>query len=377
MSQLGANWPFSCTHASIWSISLSTITVLAVVLFLGYAQAVFVPLVLAVLIAYPLDPIVTAITRLRIPRAWAAGLVITGVLAGVGFGAYTLRHHAMAVLDGLPEAARRIRALMQTGLTASNSLDPLDRISRAATEIEKAAAAAEGAKPAPQGVTKVQVEEPAFRAQQLLWTGSMGAAVLAGQVIVVIFLVYFLLASGDLYKRKLVKVFGKTIAGKRVTTDAINEIHSQIARFLLVLLGTNLIVGVATGIVLAILGVQHAAIWGIVAGVLNSIPYFGPVIVTVGLGLVGLLQFGTMAAALRIAFLALLITTLEGYLLTPIFMGRVSHISSLALLISLLFWSWLWGPIGTIVAVPLTMIIKITCERIQGLEPIGELLSEK
>ena len=231
--------------------------------------------------------------------------------------------------------------------------------------------------PAPRGVTKVQIEEPRFRAGDWLWYGSMGLLGLLSQAVMVAFLVFFMLASGDLFKRKVVRLVGSNFAEKRITVEALNEIGSQIERFLLIQVATSALVGTVTSVALWWFGVNQAAVWGVAAGVLNSIPYFGAIIVTAGLSFVAFLQFGSLLATPKIAGTALLITSLEGFLLTPALMGKAAQINGVAMFLSLLFWSWLWGITGTIVAVPLMMAIKIVCDRIEGLRPIGEFLGER
>jgi len=136
-------------------------------------------------------------------------------------------------------------------------------------------------------------------------------------------------------------------------------------------------VGLATWLALVLFGVEQAAIWGAAAGVLNFIPYFGAVIAAAGLGIVAFVQFGTFTAGIEVGGIVLLIRVIEGGLLTPLMMGKVAGINGFALFVSLLFWGWLWGLIGTLVAVPIMMIIKTVCERIDGLQGVSELLSEK
>jgi predicted PurR-regulated permease PerM len=349
----------------------------ALVFFLRYAQAVLVPIVLAVLIGYALDPLVTRVCRWRIPRAVASMLVIVAVLAGLGCGAYMMRGHAAAVLESLPETARKIRHTVETILDDADGTNAVDQLKETATEIQKTADAAAGPAPPKAGVARVEVEKPQLHVGDYLWSGSMGIAELASQAGVIVFLVFFLLASGDLYKRKLVRIVGGDFAQKRVTVEALHEIDRQIERFLVVQIMTSVLVAVATWLGLALIGVSQAAIWGMVAGVLNFIPYFGAIVAAIALGLVAFVQFGTIAAASEAAGIVLVIRIFEGGLLSPMMMGRAAGINGAALFVSLLFWGWLWGLIGVLVAVPVMMIVKTTCERIEGLQSIGELLSEK
>jgi predicted PurR-regulated permease PerM len=371
--------PLLAAPTMVRSASLSVLTLLALVSLMRFAQELFVPIVLAILFAYALDPVVSWVTWLRIPRVLATAIVLLGIIAAGGAGLYALRNQAVAAIETLPAAAQQIRRHMRE-LRGSpvDATSAMAKIQEAAQEIEKTAAAAVGVTAAaPRGVIKVQIEEPAIRASDYFWSGSTGILSAVSQTVMVAFLVFFILASGDLFKRKLVHLIGRTLSEKRVTLDAINEINTQIARFLLIQVLTGALVGVCTAAVLWAFGVQQPAIWGLAAGVLNSIPYFGAIIVSAGIALISFLQFGSLLTALQIAGAALVITSLEGFVLTPMLMGRAARINGVAMFLSLLFWSWLWGAIGMIVAVPLMMAIKIACDRIENLQPIGELLGER
>jgi predicted PurR-regulated permease PerM len=223
---------------------------------------------------------------------------------------------------------------------------------------------------------RVQIEEPPLRASTYLWYGSMGALGIAGQAVMVAFLTYFLLVADDLFKRKLVKHIGPTLARKRLTVQILDEISKQIERFLLVQILTSVIVGVVTATALWSVGLQQYVVWGLAAGVLNTIPYFGPIIVTAGLAVVGYLQFGTIEMASLVASIALVITSLEGWLLTPVLLGRVGRLNHIAIFASLLFWSWLWGVWGMLLAVPMLMAAKAVCDHIEELQPLADFLGE-
>jgi predicted PurR-regulated permease PerM len=198
----------------------------------------------------------------------------------------------------------------------------------------------------------------------------------SAQAAVVLFLVYFLLVTDDLFKRKMVKIAGPTLTKKKISVQIMDEINYQISRFLRVQVITSLIVAVATGFALWWFGVDNYVVWGLLAGILNSIPYIGPIVVTGGLSVVTFMQFDDLARTAYVAGTALAITSLEGWLLTPVLMSRASRMNPVAIFIGLLFWSWVWGVWGTILAVPMLMAIKSVCDHVEDLQPIGELLGE-
>lgn len=364
-------------RSSHWNVAGTTIALVVAVVFLRYAGPVFVPIVLAVLLSYALDPLVARIARWHVPRPLAAMLVILATLTGLGCAAYASRRQFLVVVESVPETARRLRATIEQTFEGPGSSDTLDRIKEAASELEKTAEATAGPTPSKAGVTRVQVEPPRFRISNYLLPGSRGAAALLGEATVILFLVYFLLASGDLYKRKLVRIIGDSFYKKRITVEALHEIDRQIERYLAVQIWMSVFVGLATWLGLVFFGIEHAAIWGVAAGILNFIPYFGAVIAAAGLGIIAFAQFGTFTAGVEVGAIALFIRVIEGGLLSPILMGKVAGINGVALFVSLLFWGWLWGLIGTLVAVPIMMIVKTACERIDGLQGVSELLSEK
>jgi predicted PurR-regulated permease PerM len=193
-------------------------------------------------------------------------------------------------------------------------------------------------------------------------------------VVVVTFLTFFLLLSGDTFRRKLVKITGPTLANKRITVQALDEITEQIQRYLLVQLLASIVVGVTTGLAFWALGLKHAAVWGFAAGLLNLIPYIGSVVVTGAAGLVAFLQFGGINMALTVAGISLLINTIEGNLLVPWLTSKASRMNPVAVFIGVLGWGWLWGVWGLLLGIPILMVVKAICDRVDDLKPVGELL---
>ena len=362
-------------NIGVRNLPLAVLAVIAVILLLQFASPVFIPVVLAILISYALSPPVTSLQRRGIPPAFGAGIVLLLVLTVLGLGTYQMAGQVTQIIDQIPVAAQRVRERLQQ--TRGSSDGVVEKVQRAAKEVDKTAAeAAPDTSPSPARVTKVEVVQPTFNMMSYVWSGGMTVLSFIGQFALVLFLVYFFLATGDLYKRKLVKIAGPTLTQKKLTVQILDEINRQIESFMRVQVLTSVLVAIATSAMLWWFGMQQYMVWGLLAGIFNSIPYLGPILVTGGLALVAFMQFNNIPQTLMICGGAFLITTLEGFLLTPALMSRASRINSAAIFTGLLFWSWVWGVWGTILAVPMLMMIKAVCDHIEDLQPIGELLGE-
>ena len=358
------------------NVAFTIVAVIAVVLILQYAQAVLIPIVIGVLLSYVLGPMVESLARHGVSRWIGAALVIVLLVGGLGVGTYWLAPQILSIVDDMPTATRRL--LERSKLSRFRRADEgaIEKMQRAATEIDKATAAASEPAPSQPGVTRVQIVEPAFRATDYLWAGGRNMLAFLGQFAMVLFLVFFLLVSGDLFKRKLVKIAGPTLTKKKVTVEIMDDINHQISGFLRVQVLTSALVGVATAIALWYFGVRQFVVWGLLAGIFNSVPYLGPLVVTGGLGAVVFIQFDDLLKTGYVCAITLAITSLEGWLLTPALMGRAAQMNPVAIFVGLLFWSWVWGVWGTILAVPMMMTVKAICDHVEDLQPVGELLGE-
>jgi predicted PurR-regulated permease PerM len=360
-------------HVDLKQRSLSILAVLGLIWMLKFAQAILVPIVLAVLISYVLEPAVAQLQRLRIPRAVGAALVLLSATAILGAGVYLFSDDVLTIIDDLPSAADKLR---QKVVEMQGGDGVVDKVKEAATAIEETAVEAAGPAPAPQGVTKVQIEEKPLDLSGFLVWGSVGVLSWIGSLVLLIFLIYFLLISGNLFRKKLVKITGSASSKRRVTIEILDEIHVQIARWVGIQVFTGSVVAAASFVAFQAIGLEQAGVWAVTAGICNTIPYFGPLFVSAVVAVAALLQFDTLTMALYTGFIALAITTLEGYLLTPYVTGRAIRMNGVAVFIGLLFWTWLWNLWGIVLAIPMLVIIKSVSDRVEGLTPIGELLGE-
>lgn len=356
----------------IRNVSLVVLAVLASIFALHWAKSVVIPVMLSLVLSYAFSPVVNWAQVKHAPR-WLSSAVLLLVLAGVmSFTAYSLSGQAGQVVDSLPAAVQKFRKAMRTYRGGTDT--PLQTVQKAAEQIEQVAR--ENAAPSKPGVgvTRVVVETPSFDLKGYLWSGTLGLVTMAGQAVVVVFLTYFLMVSGDTFRRKLIKLAGPSLSSKKITLQALDEITVQIQRYLQVQLLTSALVGVLTGIALSIIGLENAVVWGIAAAVFNLVPYVGSLLTAVTSALVGFLQFGSINMALVVGGASLVIHTFMGNLITPWLTSRASRMNPVAVFIGLLAWGWLWGVWGLLLGLPILMIVKSVCDRVDDLKPVGEFL---
>jgi predicted PurR-regulated permease PerM len=356
------------------SASLAVLAVLATIYALHWAAAVVIPVLLGLMCSYALTPLVNRMHAWRIPRAAGAAMLLLAIAGGAGSTVYALGDDATAMVESLPDAARKLQRAMRGARGQPEG--PIAKVQRAAAKLEQAAEVTAAAAPpvTSQGVPRVQVEPPRFSIKAYLWSGTLGLVGLVGQALVVLFITFFLLVSGDNFRRKMVRIAGPRLSQKKITVQVLDEINTQIQRYLQVQIFTSLLVGLLTWLALLAFGMENAAVWGIVAALLNFIPYVGSMVTAGALALAGFLQFGTLGMALAIGGVSLAINTLEGNLLTPWLTGRAARMSPLVIFVGVLAFGWLWGLWGLLLGAPLLMATKVVCDHLDGLKPIGELL---
>ncbi|MGQ2981397.1 MAG: AI-2E family transporter [Polaromonas sp.] len=355
----------------IRSMSLMVLAGLGLLFVLHWAKTVFIPVMLSVLLSYAFSPVVNWLEMRRVPRWLGSAVLLLSILGAIGTTAYALSDEAVAMVESLPVAAQKFRNALKR--TSGKSTSTLDTVQKAATQIEQAAQ--EGATPgATRGVTRVVVERASFNVKDYLWSGTIGLIALVGQATVVIFLTYFLMLSGDTFRRKMLKLAGPNLSSKKITLQALHEITGQIQRYLQVQLLTSALVGVLTWLALLAIGLENSAVWGIAAGVLNLVPYVGSLITAAASALVGFLQFGSLNMAMLVGGASLVIHTIVGNIVTPWLTSRASRLSPVAVFVALLAWGWLWGVWGLLLGIPIMMMVKSVCDRVDDLKPVGEFL---
>ena len=331
---------------------------LAVFYTLRLAQELFLPIVLAILLDFLLSPLVRALRKLGLPEPAGAGLIMLGLLAVVGYGGYRLAGPTSEYLAMAPASVETLRGKLRS------MRGSVEQVTKAAEQVEQVASA-DDAK-----TQQVEIRGPSLTKQLF-----GGTAAFLGAATVVIFLTYFLLAVGDLFLQKLVGVLPQ-FKDKKVAVTIARETEAQISLYLFTTTLINLGVGVVTGIAMYLLDMPNPVLWGVVAAVLNFIPYVGAVANTVLLALVAFVTFEDTGHALLVPGTFLVLNLIESNLVTPWIYGNRMKLNTVALFIGLVFWWYIWGVPGAILAVPIMATIKIACDHIESLASVGEFLGQ-
>jgi predicted PurR-regulated permease PerM len=342
---------------------------IAVVFLLYWGEAFFVPLFISLLISYALSPVVDAMTLVVRWRALAAGLVVSSVLAALCLAVYSWSDDAQALWEEVPAATKTISKSVQKLVQQPSK--PITEMKKAAADFEAMAQTGKPASATPPPAPAV-APTPVW---QVLWTGWKNVMLAGAQMMVVVFLVFFMLASGDLFKRKLLTIAAE-YNKKRFTLQVIEEIDAQVRRYLVVLLVSNVLVGVGTWLAFLALGVKYAGLWGVVAAVLHTAPYFGPSIVAGGSLIVAYVQFEDWSKAFIASGSTILVAALVGSLFTTWLASRQTRMNTTASFIGLLFFGWIWGFWGILLGIPLIAIVKTICDHNEDWKPVAELLGQ-
>jgi predicted PurR-regulated permease PerM len=360
-------------HVNARGLALGVIATIAFIYALQWSRNFLVPLLLGILITYMLSPLVYWLERLRIPRLIGATLITAAILGGSVLVIEKLQGEFQSIVAELPTAGHKLSRLLADRLH-SGGPSALQRIQEVATELQQATAGAQEKRAARRAA--VATAPDSLPVMDWVWAGSMGVMGFLSQATMVIFLVFFLLLSGDTFKRKLVKLTGPSLSKKKITVHILDDINSSIQKYMLMLLITNGSLALLMWVALRWIGLENAGAWAIVAGLLHLMPYFGPLLIMLATGIVAFLQFESLQMSLLVMGVSLAIATLIGTVVATWMTGRFARMNAAAVFVSLLFWGWLWGVWGLLLGVPMIVIVKVVAERVEGMEVVAELLGE-
>ncbi len=355
-------------------VALGILATIAFVFALQLAQKFFIPLVFSILASYTLTPVVVWLERIKIPRIVATTIVMVTLFCGAAAVLSSLHNEFQTILARLPVAAKQISKAIAKAQDGQPST--MQKMQTAATEIEKAASQDTTIRASSRQAAPLVAARPPFKIQDWLWAGSMGAAEFVGQMTMVTFLIFFLLLSGDSFKRKLVKITGPSLSSKKITVHILDAINKSIQNYMFMLLVTNALLALLLWIAFRWMGLENAGAWAVAAGCLHIIPYFGQLMIAVATGLTAFLQFGTLSKMFLASGISLAIAMLVGTFLTTWMTGRIAKMNATAVFIGLLFWGWLWGIWGLLLGIPIIVMVRVVAEHVDGLHSVAELLSE-
>jgi len=345
-------------RVEVRSIAITGLFVLAVLYTLYFARAFLLPIVLAVLLDFLLSPIIRALKRMRVPEPLGAALVILTLLGAVGGGAYSLAGPAREWMDKAPQSIAKVQVRLR------ELRRPVEQVTRTAEQVEAATDVTK------RGSQEVVVREPRLSERlsgttQSLFTGAMEAVIL----------LYFLLAAGDMFLQKLIKVLPQ-FGDKKKAVAIARETEASISTYLVTIAIVNIGLGVTVTLVMLLLKMPNAVLWGSLAALAEFIPYVGATVMLGTLAMAGLVAFPDIGHALLVPGAYLTITLIQANFISPMVLGRQLTLNPVAILVGLVFWWWLWGVGGAFIAVPLLATFKIFCDHIESLAPIGEFLGK-
>ena len=337
------------------SVMLTGLFLLALAFTLRLARDFFLPLILAFFLSFLLRPVLRMLNSVHIPDAIGAALLLLAVVGGVGLGVYSLVTPAASWLAKAPESVTRIQSKLRT------LRRPMEQMNRTADQVERTMAGDSSTSPIS------NVKSPAWIEHALFG----GTTAFLSEAIVVIVLLYFLLASGDLFLRKLIKAL-PTFKDKKRAVEIAREVENNISNYLFTVTLINIGAGATVTLGLWVVGMPNPVLWGVLACVLTYVPYLGAMVGIAILSLAAALAFDDLGHCIAVPAVYLLVSFVEGNFITPLVLGRRLTLNPVVIFVGLLFWFFLWGIPGAILAVPILAVFKIVCDHVDALTPIGE-----
>ena len=344
----------------IRSITLTGLFVLATFYTLYFARDFILPILLAWILSSLLAPVVRSLKRIHIPEPLSALLIISALLGTLSLGIYRMSEPVASWIQRAPQVLTDVRAKLQ------NFIRPMAEVQETTKEIEKMAGLGND-----QQAAAVEIKKPGLG--QIVFSGAKDFVLAAG---VMLILLYFLLASGDLFLLKLVKVL-PTLENKKVAVEIYRRIEKDVSTYLSVVTLIYIGFGCVIGVAMYLLGMPNPWLWGVMAAVLSYIPYLGALVGLTTVTLVAILTFEDVFRIVLVPLVYFTVDTIQANLIFPMALGRRLALNPVMIFIWLIFCGWIWGIIGALLAVPLLAIIKIICDQVEQLAPVGEFLGRE
>ncbi len=338
-------------------VSISLL-ILAFFYTLYFAKQIFLPLVGALIISLLLIPLLRLLARLRLPAPFAAALIVLGLTSGLAYGIYSLSGPVNDWRQRMPQIIYELEYKLQV------LKKPVEDVKKASQEVERIARLSTG-----DGEPKEVVVET----NNIIGGIFDNFKILILYISITVVYTYFLLSFGDILKKKLIRMM-PNLKNTRRAIKIVRQVERQVSTYMLAISLINITLGVVVGFAMHSIGMPNAALWGVMAAGLNYIPYLGALVGVVIVGIVGLLSFGNPAEALAPPAIYIGLNVLESQFITPNILGRSFTLNPLIIFVAVVFWGWMWGVAGALLAVPLLVIVKAFCDHVEPLAGLGELL---
>ncbi|HEV2843914.1 MAG TPA: AI-2E family transporter [Thermoanaerobaculia bacterium] len=341
----------------IRSVALTGLFVLALFYTLYLARSFFLPIILAILLSFLLTPLMRGLKKLRIPSGLGAAILVFGLLGLIGVGVYELADPALEWMEQAPRSFRNVERKLR------EFKKPVQTMSRATEQVEKMTQVTGGGKSATVTVQTETLGEKLFsRATDFVANG-----------MIMFILLYFLLASGDMFLRKLIRVM-PSLSDKKRAVEIARQIETEISAYLSMITLINVLLGLAVWGIMSLIGIPNPLLWGVLATFTNYIPYLGAIIMIIVLAMVGFITFDDIGQALLAPGAFVGLNILESYILTQLILCRRLTLNPVVIFLGLTFWGWLWGITGAVLAVPIMVVLKIFCDHSEALASVGEFM---
>lgn len=344
-------------HLNAIRIRLTVIVIILAAIVLYFAKDLFLPIVLGALIALTFSPVVRSMVRIGLPASLSAAIVIIGLGTGVGSIAYVMSGPISGWMESVPNLGRelqfKLRGISETVKEVQEVSQQVDQLADTNRDDD---------------VQKVSIAQPG-----LLNSAVNTLAGAAASAVVALVLALFLLASNEMFYQKIIGTFPRFNDKKRALRT-VYDIERKVSRYLFTITIINACLGFIIGTALYLIGMEDAYIWGVLAFLLNYLPFLGMAAGSILVAVFAIVQFDSLTQALLAPALYFSVNSIEGQLVTPTVVGRRLELNTVSVFLTVVFWGWLWGIAGALMAVPFLVLVKVICDNVEGLSTLGRFL---
>ena len=342
------------------AIASSVLAIIALGAAVHAARWLLIPIATAFVISILLAPAADSLRRLRLPETARAAIVVALTIFAVLAAVYFLARPAITFSERLPEVVSQARDKLtgvEKAVTAVQEMtDEVDKITDLEPRREK-----------PQEVVLAETSVPQAIASS--------TRLIVVQSLFIAVLVFFFLAARSDFKQKAMMA-PRSLRGRLQAARIMRDIEKNVGSYMFTMLIINFGLGLATGLAMWALGAPSPMLWGALAGLLNFLPYIGPIAISILLALMGVVNFDTGLGMAAPALVYIALNFVESNFITPALVGVRLRLTPIAIILAVSFWTWIWGPIGAVISIPMLIILKAACDRIDALNPLGVLIGD-